>query len=276
MKKVKEYLWKRIINNIENSEDERLKNNIKAFETKEDLIKYVKFYSAFGFDDMKRISGLSYWIRKEKFHHSVGRLLGDETKAMPDDIYKKLIKYVGANIGEKQKLALEFEGIEGARGEDTVRLKLGDLDFKNHMVKILNRKKSRWYEIPLNKNLALELKKFILKNKSEIKSHNNFIFFSKNPLQEREHISQKYLKTLVYDVLKKLNLNKVYAISYDGRKLYLYSLHSIRGHAATRIHERTKHDLKKVQEFLNHEPSSADTTMLYIERNNKKDLKDIV
>lgn len=276
MDNLKKYLWKRIVEDIENSEDEKIKNMIKAFKTKEDLIKYIKFYSQLGFDDMKRVASLGYFLRTEKYHHEHGRLLGDHTKAMPDRVYKKLIKYVGENIGLKQKLALEFEGIQGARGEDTVRIKVDDIDFDHHIVKILNRKRGRWYEIPLNPKLEKELKSFILKNLKNIQLHNGFVFFSENFKQKRDHISQKYLKTLVYRSLQKLGLNKSYAKSVDGRDLYLYSLHSLRGHAATRVDEKSHHDLKKVQELLDHEPDSANTTLLYIERNAEKDLKGIV
>lgn len=69
MEKLKEYLWKRIVEDIENSEDEKVKNMIRAFKSKEDLIKFVKFYTEFGFDDMKRVASLEYFIRKEKYHH---------------------------------------------------------------------------------------------------------------------------------------------------------------------------------------------------------------
>lgn len=92
MEELKKYLWERIIDDIQKSKDEKVKNMMKAFKSKEDLIKFVKFYSEFGFDDMKRVSSLAYFVRKEKYHYAHGRLLGDKTKAMPDKIYKKLIK----------------------------------------------------------------------------------------------------------------------------------------------------------------------------------------
>ncbi len=276
MEKLKKYLWERIVEEIENSKDEKVKNYIKAFDSKEDLIKFIKFYSNLGFDDMKRVSSLGYFIRKTKYHYAHERLLGNKTKAMPEEIYQKLIDYVSKNIGIKEKLALEFEGIEGPRGEDVVRIKLDDFDFDKHIVKILNRKRKRWYEIPLNKDLESEIKDFINSNEDNIKNHENYLFFSLNPVQKRNHISQKYLKTLVYNVLKKLGLNKVYSKSYDGRNLNLYTLHSLRGHAGTRVYEKTGHDLEKVQELLDHEPGSADVTMLYVERDSEKDLEGVI
>jgi len=120
MEKLKQYLWERIVNELENSEDDKLKDKIKVFKTREDLINYVKFYSGLSFDDMKRLAGVGYYIRKKKYHAKGCRLLGNKTKAMPDEIYCKLIDEVEKEWGEKIKLALEFEGIEGPRGEDVV------------------------------------------------------------------------------------------------------------------------------------------------------------
>jgi 4-alpha-glucanotransferase len=65
MEKAKKYLWKKIIEDLKNSNDEKLKNTIKAFDSEEDLKKFIQFYCSKSFDDMKRISSLCYFIRKE-------------------------------------------------------------------------------------------------------------------------------------------------------------------------------------------------------------------
>ena len=276
MEKIKEHIWESILSDIESSQDEKFKDKFKVFKTHEELKQYLEFFLNYSFDDMKRIRSVNYYLQKQKYHMQERRLLGNKTKALPDNIFLELLEVVEQEKGEKIKLALEFEGIEGARGEDTVRIKLNDLDFTHHIVRILNRKRDRWYEIPLNPELEEELKEFIFNNMNNIASHHNYVFFSSNPVQKRDFISQKYLKTLVYDVLKRLGLNKIYTKSIDGRNLNLYSLHSLRGHAGTRVYEKTNHDLSKVQELLDHEPNSADTTLLYIERNIEKDLKGVV
>jgi len=46
MEQAKEYLWKSIVEDLERSTNEKVKNNLKAFKSKEDLIKYVQFYSS--------------------------------------------------------------------------------------------------------------------------------------------------------------------------------------------------------------------------------------
>jgi len=261
---------KKIINQIKNKDKfERI------FRNKEDLENFILFYYNLSFDNMKRLSSLCYQIRKIKYSHKKGRLLGNQTKAMPDDVFNKLLGFVNQKWGEKVKLALEFEGIEGPRGEDVVRLRLDDIDFDKHIVRIYNRKVNRMYEIPLNKDLENELKHFITENRKEIEAHNGYIFYSQNPFQKRNFLSQKWLRNIVRKALDKLGLNKVYAVDAKGRKLHLYSLHSLRGHAATRIYKKT-HDLEKVQELLDHTPSSTKTTMLYIERNDDEDLKEVI
>lgn len=276
MEKIKKHLWESILEDIENTKDERLKDKFQVFKNHDELKKYLQFFLNYSFDDMKRIRSINYYLQKKKYHFRQERLLGNHTKAMPESIYQELLKDIEKEKGEKIKLALEFEGIEGSRGEDTVQVRLQDLDFKNHIVHIFNRKRDRWYEVPLNPHLEKELKEFVFNNMNQITQHNNYVFFSSNPVQKRDYLSQKYLKRVVFETLKKLGLNTVYNRSFDGRNLNLYSLHSLRGHAGTRVYEKTDHDLKKVQELLDHEPNSADTTLLYIERNNEKDLKGVV
>lgn len=276
MERIKKYLWTSILEDIKTSKDEHLKDKFKVFKNQDELKRYLQFFLNYSFDDMKRIRSINYYLQKKKYHIRGERLLGNHTKAMPDDIFNKLLKEVEIEKGEKIGLALEFEGIEGARGEDTVQIKLNDLDFNNHIVHIYNRKRERWYEVPLNPNLEKELKNFISNNMEQIVLHKNYIFFSNNPVQKRDYISQKWLRNVVRKTLEKLGFNNIYNISSDGRKLHLYTLHSLRGHAGTRVYEKTDHDLKKVQELLDHEPNSADTTLLYIERNNEKDLEGVV
>jgi len=66
--------------------------------------------------------------------------------------------------------------------------------------------------------------------------------------------------------LDEINVNLVYAHREgDGAALHLFTTHSGRGHAATRIKNLTgkKEDAAML---LNHSPRSAETTELYFER----------
>ena len=268
MEKLKEYLKDSILNDLENNEKISDKVNL-VFSSTEELKKYVEFFWNLSYNKMRYLNAINNYLHDRKYKKKKGRILGTKSKAMPDDIYNKLIEYVGKFIGEKQQLALEFEGIEAPRGEDTVEVKEKDIDFIEHKVTIHNQKKDRYYDITLNRDIEKKLKKFIAEHHEDIEDHNGFVFYSDNPVQKNQHISQKYLKTLVHNVLEILELNKVYGVAEGGRKLYLYSLHSLRGHAATRVMRKTN-DLSIVQQQLDHQPNSAATTMLYIERDESK------
>lgn len=275
MEKLKKKLWSELLEEIKNSNDEKLKDKLKCFNSQDEMIEHLKFYSQLSFDNMKRASGFDYWIRKNIYHISGERLLGTKTKAMPDWIYLKVIDYIGKYWGTKIKLALEFEGIEGLRGEDVVRVKLEDFNFDLHLVNIKNRKSGgRVYQVPLNPEIEHEILDHIHKNYNEIKKHKNYVFFSNNPVQIRNHISERYLKNVVHKALEDLNLNIIYAYDSLGRPRYLYSLHSFRGHAASRIFKNSHGDFKKAQEILDHQDLS--TTLLYLEKDNMQDLKDVI
>lgn len=265
MEKLKKYLKDSILKDLENHEGISEKAHF-IFKNQKDLENYINFFYGLSEHKQRYLNTLNNFLHDKKYHKRRGRALGSQSKAMPDLIYHKLIDYVEAHFGEKQKLALEFEGIEGARGEDVVEIKEEDLNFNDHIVRIHNQKKDRWYQLPINHELENELHKFIEKHHKDIIDHHGFIFYSENPVQKNDHITQKYLKTIVHNVLDKLNLNKCYGVAEGGRKLWLYSLHSLRGHAATQVDIKSNHNLRAVQRLLDHQPNSANVTMLYLER----------
>lgn len=194
---------------------------------------------------------------------------------MPDWIYLKVIDYIGKYWGNKIKLALEFEGIEGPRGEDVVRVKVTDFHFDKHAVSVKNRKSGgRVYEIPLNPEIEAEILEHIENNIDKIKKHKGYVFFSENPVQIRNHLSERYLKNVVHKALADLNLNVIYGYDVLGRPRYLYSLHSFRGHAASRIFKKSHGDYRRAQEILDHQDLA--TTLLYLEKDNMEDLKDLI
>ena len=250
MEKLKEYLIEKFgkPKNFEEIEEKAHFFSIKHIEKLFSYSKHKLEYEIF----------LCNLVIRTKYPKKKYRLLGTDSKAMPHDVYEKLINSLS---NEKLRLVLKYEGIEGPRGEDAVKLKLNDLNFKEHKVTIYNTKAKRFYSIPLNVKFEEELTGFINRHKKEINEHNGFIFFSSNPVQKREYLSEKYLRNLVVGKLKELGLEEEYAISSNGRHLNKYGLHSLRGHAATELFKKT-HNIKLAQILLDHKDSEV--TMLYI------------
>lgn len=267
---------KNLFDELEKTTNDHVKDSFKSFPSKEEMKKAFDEYYNLSFDNMKRRATFYRWILEHKYHVRSPRKLGNFNRVVNDKDFMEILPYVRERFGEKQYLALEFEGIEGPRGEDTVRIKTSDLDFIKHSVRIFNRKAKRWYEIPLNPELELELKHFILSHGKEIQEHHDYVFFSSNPAQKRDHLSEVYLRRVFREASDFLGLSKVYETSIDGRKLHLDTLHGLRGHAATRIYEKSGHDLTKVQELLDHRPNSLDVTMLYLEKKPDDDLKELI
>lgn len=91
---------------------------------------------------------------------------------------------------------------------------------------------------------------------------------------KRSRISEHWLRNKIHKALKELGINEKYARASDGRNLWLYSSHSLRGHAGTHIYDKT-HNLRSVQKILDHSPRSYSSTMLYV-GNREDDLKDVL
>ncbi|MCA9497043.1 MAG: tyrosine-type recombinase/integrase [Nanoarchaeota archaeon] len=209
-------------------------------------------------------------IIKEKYRsHRRERLLGTKTKAIPEDIFQQVLTYF-KKVDPELALIYEVQGIEGQRISDVLNMKIQDLNFKDHIISIYNQKSNRWYDLPLDQKVEMDLSKWVKNNKFEIENHNNFIFFTRDdehhPRRKTDHLTQQYVNRRFVLFLDSRGLNKVYARRKgDGGKLHLYTTHSDRGHAATRIKNITG-SREAAAKLLDHSPRSGDSTDLYFER----------
>lgn len=213
-------------------------------------------------------------LLKIKYKHRKGRLLGNMSKAMPDCIFEKLLQHVK---DEELHLIYLVQGIQGCRIGDILTLKKENIDLDAHSMRIYNHKEDRFYSIPLNKVVESNLVKWMKSNSEQIRAHCGYLFFSRDDIHHKyrknAYLSSQFVNRKLIQFLDELKLNKVYALRKDGGELHLYTTHSGRGHAATRIYSK-HHNLKEVQQLLDHSPRSVETTMLYLE--NEQDLeKDI-
>lgn len=241
----------------------------------------IDFFEKYGIENKKIYSMSKHKLEdlkrdiqsliNSKYPRRKGRLLGTRSKAMPNETYYKLLNYFRED--KKVQLAIKIMGTLGPRVGDVIKIKISDIDFKKHSIMIYNSKESRYYELPLEKKLEKDIANFISQNYHKIKENKDHIFFSEEiSNKQRNHISSGWIRKCIGNALKDINCNKRYGKSTDGRDLWLYSSHSLRGRAGTCIYENTN-NLRSVQRLLDHSPKSFSSTMLYI-GNNEQDIED--
>jgi len=240
---------------------------LKSVFKKDDVTNELNFLQKLSKHKLERLNKAVAATYKIKYKsRKRERLLGNDVKTMPEEIYLQLLNYLKIKKDERTYVAVVFEGLEGSRVGDVVELKLDNINFTTHKARVYNHKAEHWYSVTLTKEVEELLKNWISKNLSKIKENDNYIFFStsQNKEQNKKHLSNDTIRNHIYRALKDLGLRDVYATSIDGRTLGKYSSHSLRGHAGTRAYELSHHDIRAVQKVLDHSPKSYETTLLYI------------
>ncbi len=217
-------------------------------------------------EDLKKIIGEKI---KQRFPHRKGRLLGNKTKAYPHSIYENIFNHFKM-IDEEIALAVEVEGIEGPRINDVLQIKVSCVDFLNHRLRVYNHKVSHWYEVPLAEQVEKDLKAWITEHRKEIDKHEGYLFYTRDsehhPKTKRPFLTSQFINRKIVAYLESEGLNPVYALRQgDGGRLHLFTTHSGRGHAATRIKNITG-SREAAMQLLDHSPRSAESTEVYFER----------
>ncbi len=238
----------------------------RIFGSEEEVFNKLELFFSHSKQDLREFSKIINWIIAEKYPRKNQRYLGNEARYMPDNVFLALLEHFH-KINERVELIVEFEGLEGSRIEDVVDLKVENFDFDKHEVRVYNKKSSRWYTIPIESHLEDHIKEFIQKHRESIESHENYIFFSNNFKQIRNHLSKDWVRNTIREAVNELGLQKVYATSTNGKKLNMYSSHSLRSHALTRVY-RLSGDIQVAKELADH--SKTSTTDLYIAKDHKK------
>jgi integrase len=239
----------------------------RIYETDEKVFENLDQLFSKSKQDLRELSKIVNWIIAEKYKRKNQRYLGNEARYMPDSVFNSLLEHFH-KVNQRIELIVQFEGLEASRIGDVVELKLENFDFKEHEVRVYNHKADRWYKVPLEIHLEQNIKKFIEENKEQIKIHHNYIFFSNNLVQKRDFLSKDWVRNKIREAVNYLGLQKVYATSIDGKKLNMYSSHSLRSHAITRAYNLSGGDVQVSKELADHK--KTDTNFLYIAKDHKK------
>lgn len=213
---------------------------------------------------IKVISVISQ-IRKRKFKRGK-RLLGSLSKALPEELFNTIIDLEN---NPKFKLAIKTQGILALRVSEVVTIQVSDIDFIENKIIIKNHKCDTIDELPIQETLANELKQYIKKYKKQIEFKNNYIFFG----SKKNHITKDSLRNKIRKLINLTGMQKKYVSSIDGRKLNLYSSHSLRAYGITKFYNVCGGDIILASMYARHK--DIKDTQLYVDRS-YKDMKKVI
>ncbi len=166
---------------------------------------------------------------------------------------------------KKPKAHLSFHLMHdlGLRIGEVVTIKLEDIDFLNKTILIHTEKSMTIDTLPLHDGIFTPLRDWINQHHTTILNHQGYIFYSQNPVQQRNHISKDWLRNYFAACREQAGLNQVYAMTNEqqgrtSRKQYRLTTHSHRRTFGTYLWHLTR-DAKIVQLSLRHtDPKSID------------------
>lgn len=210
----------------------------------------------------------------EKYPHRKGRLLGSMSKAMDEEPYLKLLRYA-KSVNIKVFIAILIEGELGQRIGDVVKIKITQFDFVKGYLYAYNSKSKRNYEIPMSDWVKAEIQDYINYFMHDIMRFDNYLLFPNDFKHHptKKHLTEHYVNRKVKEYLKVLEHDVIYAKSEDGRDLHLFTSHSLRGRAGSYVYEKSNHNTRLVQKFLDHSPRT--NTEVYL-RSNNQELEEVI
>ncbi len=132
----------------------------------------------------------------------------------------------------------------GFRIGEVARLKASKIDFQRGIVSLLTEKSNVYSDQPIP-SITLELlHAWITTNQEQITAHNDYIFFSGNPLFNRDFVSPLVMRNYFQKFRKRANLTDSYADrkpqANKTGKLFKLTTHSFRRTYLTRIYQECR------------------------------------
>jgi integrase len=216
-----------------------------------------------GLPKAKLIKAIGYIsdIRKRNFTRKK-RMLGNMSKALTESMFQALL---ATETKQKFKVAYFVQGMLALRVSEVARLKVSDFDFENKRVFIHSLKTDQTDTLPLPSNVEKCVSNWIEQNREKIHEKQDYIFFS--DYRSENHISDVVLRGEIREKLAKVGQN-VYATSSDGRRLNLYSSHSLRAYGISRFYRKCGKDTELTRQFARHD--DIKDTVLYLEKDYQK------
>lgn len=211
-------------------------------------------------------------MRKKKYLRRRDKRYGNLNKGFTDE---ELVKFLKACRHTKAKIAFMMQAFLGLRVGEVVKVKAEDVDFCKNRIRIFTEKANTVDFLYLHRAIRGVLYDWVGKNQDEIAAHSGYIFYSENMAENREHISDNWLRKEFRDVCKLCGLDEWYAEADDDkhpffkthnrhRKLHRLTTHSLRHYFITKVYKRSN-NMKHTQKLARH--TDIQSTQVYIYTN---------
>ena len=221
---------------------------------------------------------LSYFnfLLKKKYPKKNKKLYGMLKKTIKEE---EFLKFVNLFDCERIKMILKLQNYLNFRISDSVKINIKEIDFIRNEIIFFCQKLKEWQIKIITPNIRNELLEYVKENKGEIEKSKGYLFFSKNKLQKRDFLSEKYVGKIIRKVRDENNLGIKYAtieVERKGKK-YLKNLNiltstTLRHSSITNFQRKYKNpNLTRI--FAGHK--DFNTTLTYCHENSE-DLKNLI
>jgi len=143
----------------------------------------------------------------------------------------------------------------GLRISEALSLKIDNIFWKQKALAVQRAKRNYTQLLPMSDWYIAELHQYCLMFKPQIEAY-RWLFFSSNPNNEGKPWSTAPVRRKFREICVRAGLDRGYGVSTNGKKLYIFTVHSLR-------HSFAKHlllngeNIRTVQELLGHAKLSS-------------------
>lgn len=205
--------------------------------------------------------------------------------SLPKSITEEELNYILEELIEENienslylKTLIMLGAYAGLRISEAINLRLEDINFNDGYIIIKKQKNGNYNEMQeIPDQLLTQLYIHIRTYHQMIKQKNNYLFFSPYYFRRGslcQNITRQGVAKLIRIITYSLNLNKVFALTKDGRRKHTITFHSFRHYYGQRIcDERGVYDASVM---LRHKHISSTETYLYSSRKRKRQIVDSI
>ena len=220
-------------------------------------------------------------VRKKKYKRCKDKRYGNLNRAFTEGELRNFFKCC-KNI--RANLAFRLMAYLGLRVGEVVELKVEDIDFKNHKLKVNTEKSGTTDFLYIHSEVRKILYSWVQKFQEEILKHNGYVLFPdpKCP-SKNNHITANWLRKEFRNVSLISNLNESYGIANNyikegvlkERRLFRLTTHSLRHYYIDRIYKSCKDPLK-TQKLARHQSFKSTQTYIHLRQDDiDKTLRDV-